>query len=228
MDVIQPTLPLSSSRPLAAALGTSLLLHALLLVALSGLFGVAPDAKLPARSLSARLTVAPTTFPEVRPPPESTVPEPEVRAVPTARPPVSMPAGPRRAPDAAKAIVFGRVSINVDADGLVEAEFEALIAQEAATAQRVPLEFAEPPIVDFPLEALRDIPQRRIRTLVRVRESGEVDFLRTDEYDDALVLAIRNALEQTRAKPANQATAIAPGWAIVVFWFELSGPLPPR
>lgn len=227
-DVIPPTLLPPSSRALAAALGGSLLLHALLLGALAGIVGARPDAQMPATPLNARLTAVATTVPDVRPLPEPAVPERQPPPMPVARPPIPLPAAPRRAPDAAKEIVFGRVSVNVDADGAAESEFLAVIANEHAGAQRVPLEFVEPPIVDFPLQALRDIPQRRIRTLVRVRESGDVELLRTDEYDDALVLAIRNALERTRAKPADEATTIAPGWAIVVFWFELAAPLPTR
>lgn len=215
----------TSARPLAAALALSSLLHGLLFAPLAVLF-VRPEVPVPASSLTARLTAVPMSSPDVEPVPEPVAPQIEPRKVAAASPPVSLP-GPRRRIEIPKEIVFGHVTIVVDAEGPVEAPLQALIDQDP-TAQRVPLEFAVPPIVDFPVEALRDIPQRRIRTLVQVRSNGDVQFVRTDEYDDVLVLAIREALDRTRAKPANEAGTIAPGWAIVVFWFELSAPLPAR
>jgi hypothetical protein len=228
MGVMPSTLPRPSSRALATALATSLLLHALLLGALSRIVGAPPETESPVEDLRVRLTAVATPVPEVRPLPTPPSPQSQRPQTPAAQPPIPLPVAPRLAPRAPKEIVLGRVSINVDTDGPVESEFEALVASEHAGTMRVPLEFAEQPVVDFPLQSLRDIPQRRIRTLVRVRETGDVEFLRTDEYDAALVLAIRDALERTRAKPANEATKIAPGWAIVVFWFELSAPLPAR
>ena len=119
-------------------------------------------------------------------------------------------------------------TVNVDTDGPVDAVLENALPGNAEGAQRVPLEFAHAPSVVVTVDVLRGIPQRRIRTLVRVHAGGELELLATDEYDGDLINAIRDALDRSRATPSGEGTGARAGWAIVEFWFELPPTDPAR
>jgi hypothetical protein len=207
---------------LAGALVASALLHGTLLVALSGVVAGPMDASVqPAPTLSARLVAATppvaSVEPVAAPPPSPTA----RREPPAATPPVPVPKAPTLAPKAVDPPQIASAVVNVDADGPVEAILQNAAPGNAEAAQRVPLEFAHPPSVVVPVETLRGIPQRRIRTLVRVHPGGELELLATDEYDGDLIIAIRDALDRTRAKPSTEGAGANPGWAVVEFWFEL-------
>ena len=211
----------TSHAPVTGALVASLLLHALLLLALSGLIGGAPVRVPQPPALDVRIVAAsPPPFeppvivptPVAEPPPP---PEPQV-----APPPVAIAAAPPVAPKPITPPVLARVTVNVEADGPVEEIFANALPAEGTPLPRVTLEFAEPLNILAPERTLRDVPQRRVRGLVRVHASAQLELLVVDEYDDDLMFAIRNALDRTRAKAATEGAPVTPGWAIVVFWFE--------
>jgi hypothetical protein len=225
-----PPVPASAGNPaeakrisaLAGALTASALLHGMLLVALSGAVAGGTDAPShPSPMLSARLVAASPEVPseervQVADPVRSPRPHP-----PVARPPVPLPKVPAVAPRAVDPPPLASVVVNVDADGPLEAILQNAVPGNAAEAQRVPLELGQPPGLFVPVEKLRGSPQRRIRALVGVHSDGGLELLATDEYDDELVFAIREALDRTRARPQQEGAGVKPGWAIVEFWFEL-------
>jgi hypothetical protein len=210
------------------ALGASLLLHTLLVVALVSTVVSAPRRE---RSLdgarSARLvsgaTAPPITAPE--PPPAASFSEAEAtmqeRAAPVARAAV-VPRVPRPARAVEPDATIVRVTTNVDTDGAPEADLQRVVDDELRGAVRVPLEFAAPPVIDVPVAMLRGVPQWRIRALVRVHAGGGVELVRASDSDAELIYALRDALERSRARPAGGAGAIAPGWALIEVWYELA------
>jgi hypothetical protein len=206
---------------MTGALVASVLLHALLLLALSGLVGSAPLTVPRPAALDVRIVAEspPRAEPDVVVPPPVTTPTPPPEPQ-VAPPPVAVAAAPPVAPKPITPPALARAVANVDADGAVEEIFVNALRNEGTPLPRVPLEFAEPLNIQAPERVLRDVSQRRIRGLVRVHASAQVELLVVDEYDDDLILAIRDALDRTRAKPASDGAPVTPGWAIVVFWFE--------
>ncbi len=216
------SLPATPSRAaISGALVASLLLHAVLLVAFSGLIGSVPVTAPRPPALDVRIVA------EAPPPAEPSVivPAPVAEPAPppgaqVAPPPVAIAAAPPLAPKPITPPALARVIVNVEADEPVEEIFANALPAGGTPLPRVTLEFAEPLNIQAPESALRDVPQRRVRGLVRVHASAQVELLVVDEYDDDLMFAIRNALDRTRAKAATEGAPVTPGWAIVVFWFE--------
>jgi hypothetical protein len=211
-------------RPLALALGTSLALHALLV---AGLVAILAQSSPAPRALDAPLTARLASSPPA--PPSSSVAAP-AEAAPThtpreaLQPPARARALPmpktKPAPVVARELV--NVSHHVDAEAPLGEAFSALLATELAGLARVGLEFEVAPVIDVPAEAMRGIAQWRIRVLLRVTDAGGVELVRAADYEPRLVLAISNALDRSRARPAGGAATIEPGYAIVDFWFELA------
>jgi hypothetical protein len=207
--------------PVTRALVASIALHALLLVTLSGVVGSMPVRVPLPPTLSARIvTESPHPVePSVATPPAVAQPSPPPEPLPE-RPPVAIAAAPALAPRPVTPAVFARAYANVEADGAIDEIFTNALHPESTQLPRVPLEFTSPLDIQAKERVVRDVPQRRVRGLVRVHASAQVELLVVDEYDDELVLAIRNALDRTQARPPAEGAAITPGWAIVVFWFE--------
>ena len=170
MDAIRPTMPPPTSRALATALGTSLLLHALLLVALSGLVGARRTSPPPAPHLQARLTAAPRPHPRsVRSP--SPRCRTAVRPEPRAAQPVSLPAAPRRRArrregDRLRSRVDQRRRRRRRRTRVREAARPGTLRPRSACRSSSQIT----PIVDFPRrEAARTFRSGALRALVRVR-----------------------------------------------------------
>ena len=210
-----------SRKSITGAVIASAVLHALLLIALSGLVGRAP-VRLPGpAALDVRLVtqtsplpeapaLAPVPLPEPAPPPEPRV----------ASPRLAIPAAPQLTPKPIAPPALARAIVNVEVDGPVDDVFATALSSTSAGLPRVALEFAEPLYIEAPERVLRDATQRRVRGLVRVHDTAQVELLVVDEYDDDLILAIRDALDRTQARAPGDGTPVTPGWAIVVFWFE--------
>ena len=211
-------------RLLTLALGTSLVLHGLFAVVLVVILADGPppprarDAPLTARLASTPAPAPPSLAaaePEAAPthtPSESARPRPSATALPL----------PKAKPVPPVTHEFVSVTHNVDGEAPLGDAFAALASTELAGLARVRLEFDEAPRIDVPAEAMRGVAQWRIRVLLRVTDAGSVELVRAADYEPRLVLAISNALDRSRAKPAAGATTIEPGWAIVDFWFQLA------
>ena len=216
-----PDLALVSRATLARALAASALLHALLLLALSGIVGSTPAAIAPMPALTARIVVEPTPSAEAAVATPAPIAEPSPPPEPAApRPPVPVPSAPPLTPQPIRPPDLAHAFANVDVDGAVDELFVKQLPSIGETLHRVHFEFAEPLSMQVPERALRDQSQRRVRGLVRIHDSGQIELLVVDEYDDDLIFAIRNALDRTRARPPTDGAPVTSGWAIVVFWFE--------
>ena len=216
-----PDLALASRAALVRALAASALLHVILLFALSGIVGRPPASRAAMPALTARIVVEPGPIVESTVATPTPVAEPfSPPEPPAARPRVAINAAPFVTPPPIRPPDLAHAFANIDVDGPVDDAFATLLPSIGEPLQRVSLEFAEPLSMHVPTQALRDQPQRRVRGLVRIHESGQLELLLVDEYDDDLVYAIRNALDRTRARPPTEGGPVIPGWAIVVFWFE--------
>lgn len=215
-------------RPrLAAALGASLLAHAVLLGGLatgSGGGTALPAPRFAPEPLRATIVSAPArptsvavpAFVPAQPPPAP--PSPALLPVPLPAPPPK--AAPIAVPIAAEA---GLVTITVDE---LAHPGEALAGRLAAAypgAIRAPIAFDVVPQARYP-EALRDERlQALVQVVVVVKEDGTLEipegFLEPSPFGDA----VHDAVAGARAQPAQVDGAPRLAWNVLVLHFEAYG-----
>jgi hypothetical protein len=204
---------------LAASLALSLLAHGVVLIGplppasgVHGGGGASPPlvARLEHKVAAASVLAVPVTERTPAAAPEA--------PVPARRAPLPVPGVPAVG---APGLILPPATVSLAMDGGLEPApaFEQVLAADHPGVLRVTLDFVEPPLPVIPAAALHDLPQRRLRALVLVRDDATVELLRTDEYDAVMIAAIREALGQARVRPGASG-AVQPGWAILEFWVE--------
>jgi len=228
----------ADERRLSAALGASLVIHALMIASLRGIlpaiygFPQPGPGNLPA--LQAVLE-----GPKIEPAPEATsesvsMLEPN-REEPAAEHPIEVP---KREPSPATGPPSGgnpvrsgadtqEVSISVgtiDDPGKLDAEFVARLAARFPQRVSKPPVLSGTPVLSYPQAALEAGAQRRVSAIVIVRADGTIDEAQLAHDDPLFGPAVLEALKGARFAPAEIDGSAVPYWAIVEFVFLIGRP----